>query len=226
MIINIRGTSGSGKTTLVRKVFDHLQAGNHTKTEWHLDEQDWSHPLLAGLRPERERKRPWGYVLENRERRANVVVLGSYESECGGCDSISGLDLMYGLARLAHERRYHVIFEGLIINSDFKRAAQLATDQIPHLLIYLSTPLEQCIQSVEHRRNQSKRAEKFRAAGGEMPAFNPANTRAKYDLNLKMIDRMRAAGVSCLSLARDEAFLEISKLLAEPWTEKSGKVPQ
>ena len=213
MIVNIRGTSGSGKSTLVRKLLDLPHQG---QTHW---QPVWSMGLQKPVDPEtgkeKSRKRPWGYhcLFEVAGGYQPVIVLGHYETACGGCDSISGLDLIYGLARHAHQGGAHVLFEGLIVNSDFKRAAALATDGLPHHIMFLNTPIEECIRSVNTRRQSSPRAEKLRQAGQDIGDVNPANTVAKYELNQKMAPRLQEAGASVGWYSRDEAWPKLLELL-------------
>ena len=90
-------------------------------------------------------------------------MLGHYEIACGGGDTISnmlkvdgeyleGIELVYALIRRA-ALQMDVIYEGLMISSDVNRCVALA-EQHQLLVIGLTTPLEECIRSVEQRRDE------------------------------------------------------------------------
>src|SRR5678815_803 len=100
MIVNIRGTSGSGKSHIVHGI---LKQG---------------HPI-----PQFKdgRKRPMGYVLEPER----LFVVGSYETPCGGCDTIMSQDEIYDLIRDWARQGYNVLYEGLFASVEVRRTILL-----------------------------------------------------------------------------------------------------
>lgn len=197
-IITIRGTSGSGKTTLARRIME-----------------------LYGSRQPRykeRRKQPLYYDLYGIDgdvgaeasggvmSRMPLTVLGHYESATGGGDTISdGQDYIAELVREHHERQHDVLYEGLVVSSDFSRVAAMHNDGLPIHVIALNTPLDVCLESVKMRR----------AAKGNDSPLNPKTTTEKHRAVAAMVPRFRAAGVPTHFVDRDEAFeiaLELLKL--------------
>lgn len=183
MIINIRGTSGSGKSTLMRRVMD-----------LYAEREPQGRPLT---RTGKVAKQPLGYLLHRDEALVgpSLYVPGHYETACGGCDTINGLDTIFELVRDAHAEGHDVLFEGLIVCSDVNRTVELAKIAPLHVVM-LDTPIEVCIESINERR---------RAAGNETPV-NPKNTIAKHKTNLAAFKRFEEQRVSVGWLDRREAF--------------------
>ncbi len=176
MIINIRGTSGSGKSTLVRNVMALYDSKMRIMKDG--------------------RKQPIGYFLSGK---SHLAIPGHYETACGGCDTINGLDNIYGLVRSAADTGTNVLFEGLIVCSDFKRLVQLKDDGYKVLVIGLNTPLDVCVDSVKQRR----------LARGNEKELDPTNTAAKHKTNLRVLERFSEAGVQVAHLTRDEALARV-----------------
>jgi gluconate kinase len=141
MIINIRGTNGSGKSTIARA----LRGVNYNE---------------VGLVPFKTAAGSprWvpGYV--NRETRIGVV--GSYETECGGCDTIKTQDLICDsvrrMATIDQPKTRHVVFEGVLVSTILKRYLDLArefngTPQGPFVWAFLQTPAQVCLDRIQAR---------------------------------------------------------------------------
>jgi thymidylate kinase len=182
MIINIRGTSGSGKSTLVRKVMELYKE----KAAIHVD----------------GRKQPIAYSLQSPETERDLFVPGHYETACGGCDTINGLDKIYDLVT-ENAVLGNVLFEGLIVCSDFRRMVELREEFGAQnvLVIGLDTPVDVCLASVQERR----------AARGNDKPLNPKNTESKFKTNRRVLERFEEAGVPVVWLSREEAFERIKK---------------
>lgn len=193
MIVTIRGTSGSGKSTLVKRV---MESGAY---------QSKMPQYVQG------RKQPLGYWLSRPHDSpgAHLRVLGHYESPTGGGDTINqGLDHIDGLVRetLALEYPHDVIYEGLVVSSDFKRIVKLHHEGEPCMVLVLATPLDECVRSVEQRR---------RARGNDKP-LNTHATIAKYRSVLNHIPRFRAEGLRVEHLDREEAYQCLREVLRLP----------
>lgn len=209
MIINIRGTSGSGKSTLVRKVRE-LYKGTHLRVK------------------EDGRKQPIGYILQ----RAcavgpSLALIGHYETDCGGCDTIANMDDIYKRVREAHHHGYDVLYEGLLISADANRVVALHNDGFHPLVIALDTPLDLCLSSVNQRRLEAHerrvaaigRDNVERAAAGRrltlVPEFkgevNPKNTQSKFAGVKSSMKRIEAAGVRAEWHSRDGALERIKQ---------------
>lgn len=181
--INIRGTNGSGKTHIVRAMLDEAKASG----------------MLEPV-PGEDGKHPAGYLIKSVIGTVpDVFVLGQYETACGGADSISGegaLDAIYDIVeRQVTEHGRHVIAEGLICCSDFRRTCDLHSQGFPIEILMLDTSLEQCIINVNKRRADRDK--------GELP--NTGNLEAKYHGNLRSIARFQSAGVPIQHVSVEEA---------------------
>lgn len=100
-----------------------------------------------------------------------AAVLGHYESTCGGCDNIGSAREVFETihsvnAEIAHYDSIQVprtiLMEGLLLSEDTKWSLQMPDLRV----IFLSTPLEQCLSRVKRRRE---------SAGNDKP-LNPSNT--------------------------------------------------
>lgn len=193
MIINVRGTSGSGKSTLMRSVMDQYAVREPVH--------------VAG------RKRPLYYKLWSHEthhvRRLgpDLVVLGHYDTACGGCDTIPTTDMTYDLVLEAHYMLgAHVLFEGLLISSDAQRTIslgqQVGTENL--LVVELATTLEECLASVNQRRA---------ARDPDLPPVDPKNTTAKWKGVQSSGAKLREAGVPYEVLGRDAALARVLEVL-------------
>lgn len=187
MIINIRGTSGSGKSTLVRKIVKRYDRRLLVKTEG--------------------RKQPIGYIHQVIDQSSgNIIgrplaVVGHYETDCGGCDTITSMDDIYARVRAAHDANMDVLYEGLLISADANRVIALHTDGYPVKVVALSTELEVCLASVNHRRRNAAMI-KGREYKGDV---NPKNTASKFAGVKSSMKRIEAAGLTAVWLSREGA---------------------
>lgn len=193
MIINIRGTSGSGKTTLVRTVMS-----------WYAHKQP---VFISG------RKQPIYYKLWLAQAgdttftcQPDLIVLGHYESACGGCDTIASTDMMFNLVMEAQQLAQHVLFEGLLISADVNRVTELhqvyGNEGLEVMAIEL--PLEQCIASVNKRRW---------AKDPTKPTVNPKNTESKWKGVVQSMVRLEQAGVRAHFRSRDNCLTRLREIL-------------
>lgn len=167
MIIQVRGTSGSGKSTVVRKVMESLG--------------DWSPEFIDG------RKRPIRY---RHKRYKGLVVLGHYEIDCGGCDTIGSAPKVF---EAVQDTKFTVLLsEGLLWGEDVKWTLQL--DDVR--AVFLTTSPQECLKRVEIRQN------------GREPADRDRVWR-KLSKRVETIDRARvrleSAGVKCVKCSSARA---------------------
>ena len=221
MIINIRGTSGSGKSSLVRKLL--------------------LNPVYTGRTRcyEKDRKQPIGYVYHRSDNRPNLAVIGHYETDCGGCDTISKMEHIFDLVKKSASAGMDVVFEGLLISADVKRTTELwqwlQEREAPFaakpgmLVVALDVPLEVCLASVNERRQRAfqRRVESIHAQNLvlmeqgrkllELPEpkgdVNPRNTESKHKGVELSLRRLGEAGVPCAKLDRDAALARIQQEL-------------
>jgi len=179
MIINIRGTSGSGKSTLVRRIIDAYD----TK-------------MAVRRSDDPKRKQPHGYIL-SREGKRDLALIGHYETACGGCDTINGMDRIYQLVRESADAGYDVLFEGLLISAEFNRTYALHTDGYDLTVVGLDMPLDVCVDSVNQRRW---------AKNPDKPPVNPKNTESKWKGTRSTMKKLQEHGVEAVWADRDQAF--------------------
>lgn len=186
MIINVRGTSGSGKSTLVRKIMSQYLS----KTKIY----------------EEGRKQPIGYKLEDLYvDTLPLYVLGHYETDCGGCDTIKTQEHVYNLVREASDRGCHVLYEGLLLSGLQGRVFDLVKDGYPVTVIGLTTDVDTCLESVNERRKKRLK-DKF-------TPVNPANTIAKKKAVDGAMKKFMEGGVNALLLDRDAAYEHVKSIL-------------
>ena len=188
MIISIRGTNGSGKSTVVRELMRCACTCS---------------PLygVLGLR------KPEAYRLELSGQR--TYVLGPYDTRSAcGFDGITNYDHQPALIR-KYAVVGHVVFEGLISSKLWGRVGAVFEELAPVqgvALLFLTTPLEECIRRVVERRCRA----------GDERIFNDKNLRAVYDAcrgNLTAVRRKQIKGVAIHEVPSEEAATLCLRLL-------------
>src|SRR4029077_4366654 len=166
MMINIRGTSGAGKSTLARRIFEHYPS------------------QMPNYRSERGNARPYSICMTGARNGRLLYVMGHYEIVCGGADTLAALgrDEVFESIKQAQEvgTDIDVFWEGVVFSDELMRTSLLAR-KYPLHVIWLNTPIEECIRRVKLRRE----------AAGNFKPFNEKNTR----------DRVKAIGSACSKLS-------------------------
>lgn len=183
-IINIRGTSGSGKSTLVKRLLDEFPHGEVMYK-------------FVGMK----REKVVGYVINSALKdEPNIFVLGSYNTQCGGCDSMSykgAHDDMEWLIRHYAGNGYSVIFEGLTVSSTITRWQRVSHDFPDFWWAYMGTPEEECHQRILSRN------------GGKEPKHHGkqqlADYQIKYRACLHQIETLKASDEQVVVLSSDDA---------------------
>lgn len=184
MIVSIRGTNGSGKSTLVRAYM----------------------ATLSKLAPvtEAEKGKVIGYQGFNKT--GNTVgIVGRYETDCGGCDTIKTQDLV--VERVKRQAHFgHVVFEGVIVGDIYGRWKVLSDEYPPGTFVfaYLDTPLELCLQRVAARRERS---------GKDPTDFNATLVEQKYNNTIRQKAKAEREGATVVTLHHDNDVKELAKLL-------------
>jgi len=191
IVVQLRGNSGSGKTTVVRKAL----------AQWPFTaiRDPYLDPTLAGKR----RRDPIAYCSTGE---LPLIVLGSYEPTCGGCDTIPTQDEIALRIRRYLAEGYHVLFEGLLA-SELRRyevlAAELQVTGHQYVHVFLDTPLALCLARVVERRQTR----------GDTRPFNPANTTRRHEVITRARVRAEAAGLAVQRLSSEDAWPYILRLL-------------
>lgn len=184
MIINIRGTHGSGKSTIAKTLI--------TTYKGHSVDTDI-------------RGRPKGYVLAIPDV-GDLYIVGSYETACGGCDSIQPYaDIWPRVVEFAEQG--HVLFEGALVSSSYGeigRASEQYGDQF--IFAFMDTPLEVCLQRIVARRQ----------AKGNLKPLDPKNTKNKLESISKSINKIKNEfGRRCVIIDHKDPIPQILELLNE-----------
>jgi hypothetical protein len=201
-VINIRGTGGSGKSTLVRRVME-LYA---------------SHAYI----PETGRRQPIASLHTRGHNDRALFVPGHYNTACGGCDTIKTPDQVYSLVNDAVDRGVDVLYEGIMVMDDTRRAIELhqrlenqnaihGFTQPRHRLhvVYLTTPIEVCLAGINERRWERMGPEKYKPV-------NPKNTTDRAKRAEAGLLKLEAAGVAVHRLDRAAALAQVRELLGLP----------
>ena len=186
MIIQIRGTSGSGKTTVMRKVMGSLNL--------------WTPQFVEG------RRQPLYYRHKKRE---GLIVLGHYEIDCGGCDTIGSAPKVYQTLQMLDFQI--ALSEGLLWSEDVRWTTELqdSGQEVNKVRsVFLTTDPEECLRRVVIRQ------------AGRKPV-DPERVRRKLMTRVGTINRARMrlidAGVFCRRFSGRQAVKAIKKWLAEEY---------
>ena len=135
-IIKILGPSGAGKTSAVRELF--------------VEADKWE---KAGGSP----KKPDAYALRFAAYPSkNVYVIGSYESNCGGVDTIDSSQKVMDLVDTYSALGDHVIFEGLLQSTYYGKMGEWSQKYGQNFIYaWLNTPLEVCMARLQKRREEN-----------------------------------------------------------------------
>jgi hypothetical protein len=160
MIITVRGPSGAGKSHLARVVMTRYpeRVPQHSPG----------------------RRRPSSYLLR-REGERELVVLGHYEIANGGTDTLGRLDEIYAEVRRHDDAGRNVMYEGKCMSDGATSVRALLAEGRDVRILYLSTPVEECVASVRSRGHSiadrsivrvalrcSREYEKLRAEGARV----------------------------------------------------------
>ena len=169
-VINIRGTSGSGKTTIVRNILNH--------GKWHSF-KDSNNKIRGYFSPD-----------------LHWAIIGSYENDCGGCDTIKHQVEVEELVEKFVDHQYNVLFEGLLLSTISQRWIDFSRRLSPKanvLFCYLTTPIEECVNRVKARR----------LSKGNTKEFNTKNTVDRVKAIESTYQKLTAAGCYTLKTSQE-----------------------
>lgn len=150
-IVNIRGTSGSGKSTLV-----HRYLAEHPHQEIMAQLGDWKKEKVVGYRCFLSEKDMvnWDIYVGHPNRPKPTFIIGSYKSQCGGCDSLSYKGSHPDIEDLVRQgaAKGNVIYEGLTVSSTYTRWLGISHD-FPGQFVwaFMATPVETCYERILKR---------------------------------------------------------------------------
>ena len=183
--LQVCGTSGSGKTTLVRRLLDETN--------------------ITSVRPTPNVKKHKPLMYFGLWDELPVAIMGSYESTCGGCDTIPSVKIVAGLLEEYQHSQFVLVFEGLMISHMIGTvgAMQMQLGLNNHWRAYLDTSLEQCLANVQARRD----------ARGITKPFNPENTTKDWPRVRQSKANWEAQGCIAHDIRYDHAWDDFVDLL-------------
>jgi hypothetical protein len=204
LVIQIRGTSGSGKSTVVR---------------WVMDRFCWNDECCSPIVAISGRNRPTHYRMSYRynpgELPRDVVVLGTYHTQCGGCDRIRKPDGSSPSAQTFCNVIKDVVFdvaigESLLFSEDVKWTLDLVESGYEVRCLFLCTDPEECLLRVQKRQQEK---------GREPP--DPARVRRKLMTRVGTIDRARLRLIDAGVLCRRVSCLQATGIVLR-WIKERG----
>lgn len=179
---NLRGTNGSGKTHVARHLIQCSMAKPYTRRGSKILTYKGS---LYGC---------------------DLILFGSYETNCGGCDTIPSVHIVSELLHkyMAYDNTM-IFYEGLMISHMIGTVGE-AAKQYPyhHVMGFLDTPLEMCIERVKQRR----------LSVGNAKPFDPERTLVK---DYKAVERAKVnatnQGLQTVTIRWDHAVVDVLKHL-------------
>ena len=163
-IVKLHGCSGAGKTTVARALIA-------------------SAVSVTVITPEGAKK-PEAYVCQFPETSDPIIVLGSYQNNCGGMDSVPKAETAIAMVKYYHPLG-HVFHEGLL-QSTYYGAMGIDSQQYgdDYIYAFLDTPILTCLERVTHRRDVQQSKNKF----------NPQLTVDKYNTIMALKEKLIRKG--------------------------------
>lgn len=131
------------------------------------------------------RKRP--YYYEAKAGSLRVLVVGHYDSQCGGGDTIGSARAIFDMIKELQSKPENagatILCEGLLLSEDTKWTSQMKNPKV----YFLTTPLETCLKQIKSRRLE---------VGNDKP-LNPANTENRVGVIERARGKLESLGVWC-----------------------------
>lgn len=153
VVYNIRGTNGSGKTTLARRFLPAPRSQGMVALT--------SYAAPTKKEPDRRLCVP-GYLRATR--RGTIGVVGSYETACGGLDTVPTFMLQQqAISDMIDLGADAVIAEGVLASTVYGSWAEFA-DIFRHAhsvsghqfaFVYMTTSIELCLQRIKFRQEKA-----------------------------------------------------------------------
>jgi hypothetical protein len=172
---NPRGTSGSGKTTIVRAILD---VSGAVPCEYHGKKVRMYRGEFQG---------------------SDLYVLGDYRGICGGCDTIQPFADILPLITYVMNKTVPsiLVYEGLLISHSIGSIGDLVKPYGQrHVMGFLDTPLEVCLERVKGRRLER----------GQLAPLNPENTTKDHASVARCHARASQQGFHTVSINHEDAI--------------------
>lgn len=170
-LVKLTGTNGSGKSTVSKYILDHY--ANTPLTYKPGRRGDRGEDYLVTIEPKGQRK-------------VKFIILGNYDSACGGCDGIQPYSRILEKVKRYAQEGYSMLLEGVLIRGHGSLGRLI--DSLPGYHVhyrYMDTPVETCIARVNQRR----------AARGVTEPLDPANLLSKWRTDQTGFINLKRKGV-------------------------------
>lgn len=184
-LINVRGTNGSGKSTIVRGLLAKARVRR---------------PIygVLGIR------QPEAYRLMFGDADEPLTVIGPYDRETGGCDSVQPYSLILDLIQ-KYSMMGAVLFEGVLVSTCWGEIGEeLESWGDEAYVLFLDTPVEECIRSTEARR----------ARKGNDKELDPKNLIAHAKAVDRIREKLKGTQVKSGLISRETGVEAITRILA------------
>jgi adenylate kinase family enzyme len=186
---NLRGTNGSGKTYVAKALLAETNA------------------RVAQLTPKVGIRKQKPLVYEGKYKGFPIFFFGSYETACGGCDTIQPFSILPGLLDHAMQKKSRglVFYEGLLVSHMIGSVGEVAKKyNDKHVMGFLDTPLKTCIERVMHRRIER----------GTTKPFDPERTlKPDYQRVLQAKANALSQGFRVVTILHDSAIADVKDWL-------------
>jgi shikimate kinase len=176
MLLKLHGTSGSGKSTIARGLMDRAMLTLLDRA-YKVDRVDVIHP---------------------------IYILGTYNSQCGGCDTLKAdeqIELIHRCAPLGH-----VFYEGLLGSEYYGRLGEASERyKDDHIFAFLDTPIELCIHRIKERRFLK----------GNLKPLNEDNTRGRIRKIETLKRKLEFMGRKVVTINHENAIPQVIELYKE-----------
>lgn len=174
IVVKLGGTNGSGKTSVARALMTEMGGGI----------------LPLGYIPNSKKISGYGGLIG----KDFWSILGSYETTCGGMDTISDKNVRLDLIKseTSNKQNSVVFFEGLITGKTYGAIGELSETQKANKWIYafMDTPFEVCVERVMQRRAEKDKDRKW---GLTPKPFDPERTMRPTFKSVQAVAKRAAA---------------------------------
>jgi hypothetical protein len=136
-----------------------------------------------------------------------LFVLGDYRGQCGGCDTIQPFKDILPLISMVMERTEPsvLVYEGLLISHSIGTIGELVKPYgHRHVMAFLDTPLEVCLERVKSRRLER----------GQLAPLNPENTTKDHGSVARCKERALQQGFTVRTLRHEDAISQSLEILS------------
>jgi len=129
----------------------------------------------------------------------DLFILGDYRGVCGGCDTIQPFaDILPMITEvMSRTTPTLLVYEGLLISHSIGSIGELVKPYGDrHVMGFLDTPLEVCLDRVKHRRLER----------GQLAPLNPENTTKDHASVARCHARASQQGFNTVSINHENAI--------------------